>query len=134
MGRFALGLGHVVTPRGRSLFYDESVRHFGVAVTKTRDHGAVRPYALASLGRYSWRGLDPLALDPDFDARNAEARRSFVGASLGGGLLLRCHRRLSVDLEGRWHTSLDKVARPAFEGPAQHWNMVSIAAGVKVLW
>ena len=133
-GQFDLGVGQVITPRGRLLHYDESVSHAGVAVTKTRDHGRLRPYALASLGRYSWHGFDALSLHPDLDYGTAVTYRSFFGASLGGGLRLRTERRLSFEMEGRWHTSLREVARPTFEGPGQHWNMVSLAAGAKVSW
>ena len=57
-GRFGLGHGSVPSPRGRALNFNESVSHFGFSLTKSRDHGRLRPYGLAGLGRYSWRGFN----------------------------------------------------------------------------
>ncbi|HET6900265.1 MAG TPA: hypothetical protein VFK70_18070, partial [Vicinamibacteria bacterium] len=133
-GRFGLGRGTVTSPRGRALRFDESVTHVGLSLTKTRDHGRLRPYGLASVGHYSWRGFDSFALDPDFDFVNSEIHRSFFGASLGAGVHWRVRRSLSLETEGRWHTSLHEVGRPTFDGPPQHWNMVSLTAGAKFLW
>jgi len=112
----------------------ESVTHFGFTFTKTRDHGRLRPYGLASIGHYSWHGFDSFALNPDRDFIDSETHRSFSGASLGGGAQWRARGNLSLEIEGRWHTSLHPVARPTFDGPSQHWNMVSLTAGAKFLW
>jgi hypothetical protein len=133
-GRFGLGRGTVISSRGRALDFDESVTHVGLSLTKTRDRGRLRPYALASVGHYSWHGFDSFALNPDLDFVNSEIHRSFFGASLGAGTHWKARRNLSLEAEGRWHTSLHDVARPTFEGPAQRWNMVSLTAGVKFLW
>ena len=133
-GRFGLGHGTVTSPRGRALHFDESVTHFGFTLAKTRDHGRLRPYGLASIGHYSWHGFDSFALNPDRDFIDSETHRSFSGASLGGGAQWRARRNLSLEIEGRWHTSLHPVARPTFDGPSQHWNMVSLTAGAKFLW
>jgi hypothetical protein len=133
-GRFDLGGGSVLSPRGRALDFNESVRHFGLTLTKTRDRGRLRPYGLASVGHYSWRGFDSLALHPHFDYFDSETHRSFFGASLGGGVRYRARPHLSLEMEGRWHTSLHKVAQPTFDGPMQHWNLVSLTAGAKLLW
>jgi hypothetical protein len=133
-GRFGLGHGTVTSPRGRALHFDESVTHFGFTLTKTRDHGRLRPYGLASVGHYSWRGFNSFALNPEFEFVDSEVHRSFFGASLGGGAHWRVRRNLSLETEGRWHTSFDRVARPTLEGRAQHWNMVSLTVGAKVLW
>jgi len=133
-GRFGLGRGTVTSPLDRALHFNESVTHFGFSLTKARDRGRVRPYALATVGRYSWRGFDSFSLDPRYDFTNSEIHRSFLGASLGGGAHWRVRPNFSLETEGRWHTSLHQVAHPTFEGPAQHWNMVSLTAGVKLLW
>jgi hypothetical protein len=134
VGRFNLGRGEVTSPRGVTHRFNESVLHVGLSLTKTRDHGRLRPYGLAGLGYYSWRGFDSFVLNPDFDYLFPETHRSFLGASLGGGARYRARRNLSLEMEGRWHTSLHKVAHPTFEGPAQHWNMVSVTAGARFLW
>jgi hypothetical protein len=133
-GRFGLGSGSVPSPRGRAINFNESVTHFGFTLTKTRDHGRLRPYGLASVGHYSWRGFNSFALNPDFEIVHSEIHRSFYGASLGGGARWRVQRNLSLESEGRWHTSFRPAAQPTFEGPAQHWNMVSLTAGAKFLW
>jgi opacity protein-like surface antigen len=133
-GRFGLGHGSVPSPRGRALNFNESVSHFGFSLTKSRDHGRLRPYGLAGLGRYSWRGFNSFALNPDFEIVNSEIHRSFFGASVGGGAHWRLQRSLSFETEGRWHTSLGRVAQPTLDGPAQHWNMVSLTAGARFLW
>jgi hypothetical protein len=133
-GRFGLGRGSVPSPRGRALNFTESVSHFGLSLTKTRDRGRLRPYGLASVGHYSWRGFNSFALDPDFQFVDSKIHRSFFGASVGGGARWRARRNLSLEMEGRWHTSLGRVAHPTLDGPAQHWNMVSLTAGAKLLW
>lgn len=133
-GRFGLGRGTVVTPRGRTLNFTESVTHFGFSFTKARDHGRLRPYGLVSIGHYSWKGVNASTLNPDFEIVNPEIHQSFLGASLGGGVRWRARRRLAFETEGRWHTSLHEVARSTFDGPAQHWRMVSLTAGARLLW
>jgi len=134
IGRFDLGAGDVRAANGRRVTYDESVLHFGAALTRTLGHGKVRPYGLAALGHYSWRGFDSGALDPyRFDSHSV-ATRHFFGGSLGGGVRVRSVGPLSFGLEGRWHTSLNEVSQPQFQGAAQHWNMLSITAGASVSW
>jgi hypothetical protein len=133
-GRIGLGRGTVTSPRDRALHFNESVTHFGLSLTKARDHGRMRPYGLASLGHYSWRGFNPFALNPDFEVTDPEIRSSFFGASFGAGAHWRAGRNLSLEMEGRWHTSLHPVAPPTFDAPPQHWNMVSVTAGAKFLW
>jgi hypothetical protein len=104
-----------VTPRGRTLDFTESVTRLGFCFTNARDHGRLRPYGLASIGHYSWEGVNPFPLDPDVEIVDPEFHQSFLGVS-------------------RWHTSLYDVARPTFDGPAQHWNIVSLTAGARLLW
>ena len=133
-GRFGLGRGTVTLPRGGALPFNESVTHFGFTLTKARDHGRIRPYGVASVGHYSCRGFDSFALNRDFAFADSEAHRSFVGASVGAGARWRVRRHLSLETEGRWHTSLGRVARPTLDGPAQHWNKVVLTAGAKLLW
>jgi hypothetical protein len=134
IGRFDLGHGDVMAPNGRPIFFDESVVHVGAALSRTLGHGKVRPYGLAALGHYTWRGFDSRALDPHrFDSYSVSTRH-FLGGSLGGGVRVRSVGPLSFGLEGRWHTSLNEVSRPSFQGAVQHWNMLSITAGAGVSW
>ena len=88
----------------------ESVRHVGFSLTKTRDRGRLRPYGLASVGRYSWHSVNSFAPDADLEFARPEIHRSFLGASVGGGAHWRARRNLSLDVEGRWHTSLHPAA------------------------
>jgi hypothetical protein len=134
VGRFDLGSGDVPMPGGAPLHFRESVLHFGLCVTKTREHGRLRPYGIASIGHYSWHGFDSFALSPTAFRSVPEVQRSFRGASLGGGAHYHVRRNVGLDIEGRWHTSIHKVAQPTLEGPAQHWNMVSITAGTRLAW
>lgn len=127
-GGFAPGLEF-----GRfGLHSGESVRHVGFSLTKTRDHGRLRPYGLASVGRYSWHGFNSFA--PDAEFARPEFHRSFLGASVGGGAHWRARRNLSLDVEGRWHTSLHQAARPPLDGRPGHWNMASLTTGARFLW
>lgn len=133
-GRFELGRGIVTSPRGRALHFNESVTHFGLSLTKELHHGRMRPYGLASLGHYSSRGFNPYALNPGFEITNPEIRPSFFGASFGAGAHWRARRNLSLEMEGRWHTSLHRVAPATFDGRPQHWSMVSATAGATFHW
>jgi len=96
--------------------YRDSLLHFGPAVTVDLARGRVRPYALASVGRYTWNA------------------RSFIGGSLGGGVRLHGKSPFSFGAEGRWHSNVTNVPEVPSGEAGRRLSALTLTAGATVTW
>jgi hypothetical protein len=133
IGWCGLGSHDLLTPRGESLHYEESLLYFGPAVSVGPSRGRVRPYARASLGFYSWKTFDPQVLDPESGVTEPVSHRDFLGGSLSGGVRLHT-AGASFGLEARWHTNVSGVPQMAIHEPAQRLSVLSLTAGATLHW
>jgi len=133
IGWYGLGSRDLLTPRGESLHYEESLLYFGPAVSVGPSRGRVRPYARASLGFYSWKTFDPQVLDPESGVTEPVSHRNFLGGSLSGGVRLHT-AGASFGLEGRWHTNVSGVPQVALHEPAQRLSVLSLTVGATLHW
>jgi hypothetical protein len=105
----------------------ESMHQLGAAVTKMRTYGRVRPYALASVGRYVWQR-------PDADASALGGGQDSFGGSVGAGLRVHAGGPLWLGAEGRWHTTFSRLSPLTSEGPAQRRRLWSLTTGTSLSW
>ncbi|HEY8150258.1 MAG TPA: hypothetical protein VIK51_15230 [Vicinamibacteria bacterium] len=98
-GRFGLGRGSVPSPRGRALNFTESVSHFGLSLTKTRDRGRLRPYGLAAsattpgAASTRWRSIPTSSSSIPRSTARSSARASVAAPDGGRDAISRSRRK-----------------------------------------
>jgi hypothetical protein len=129
VGRYALGTRDVTIRPGWNERLDESLFHIGPAVSVSPSHGAIRPYAIAGVGFYRWNAISNRVDDDSVCASGCQPS-TFLGASLGGGVRASVADKLSVGLEGRWHTEPFGHGRES----GQRFGLLSVQGGATLSW
>ena len=128
--------------------YGESLTYLGPAVALGAARGAVRPYALGSVGYYRWRFVTPAALDayPEYAALEPVYRvqldeglsptltHGLLGGSLGGGVRIDTGGPLSFGVEGRWHTNITRGPWMGGDASYRRLSLFSVTGGATWRW
>jgi hypothetical protein len=130
LGSYRLGSRETPTARVGRVRYNESLFHFGPAVSVGPSRGLVRPYLIASTGFYNWTAFNPGVLDLRTGDTHPTTGRGCLGGSIGGGVRVHVIGALVLGLESRWHTNLSGGT----DSNGRRLSVLTLHAGATLNW